>query len=77
MILPYIKAFQGEVSLSFLLLPIWRLDLFKTAFFDVPLHMNFSQASKQRSRYDLRHILKDTVVDIKPNDAVTFVDNHE
>lgn len=39
--------------------------------------MNFSQASKQRSRYDLRHILKDTVVDIKPNDAVTFVDNHE
>jgi len=39
--------------------------------------MNFSQASKQRSRYDLRNILKNTIVNTKPNDAVTFVDNHD
>ncbi|KAJ6619757.1 alpha amylase [Mycena sp. CBHHK59/15] len=60
LILPYIRAFNGE-----------------TAFFDVPLHMNFHQASKHRSRYDLRTILNNTIVKVKPKDAVTFVDNHE
>lgn len=39
--------------------------------------MNFHNASTQGIEYDLRHILKDTIVDAKPNDAVTFVDNHE
>ncbi|KAG5637164.1 hypothetical protein H0H81_005567 [Sphagnurus paluster] len=39
--------------------------------------MNFCEASKKRSRYDLRNILKDTIVNAKPNDAVTFVDNHD
>ncbi|KAF9468078.1 glycoside hydrolase family 13 protein [Collybia nuda] len=60
-----------------LLLPYVRAFRGETAFFDVPLHMNFNQASKQRSRYDLRNILKDTLISIKPNDAVTFVDNHD
>ncbi|KAJ6494839.1 glycoside hydrolase family 13 protein [Mycena vitilis] len=55
-ILPYIKAFQGE-----------------TAFFDVPLHMNFHHASKDRSQYDLRKILNHTIAKEKPKDAVTFV----
>ena len=49
----------------------------QTAFFDVPLHMNFHQASRERTRYDLRTILRDTIVKVKPDDAVTFVDNHE
>ncbi|KAJ3507016.1 hypothetical protein NLJ89_g6539 [Agrocybe chaxingu] len=48
-----------------------------TTFFDVPLHMNFNQASRERTRYDLRKILRDTIVQVKPNDAVTFVDNHD
>lgn len=39
--------------------------------------MNLCQASRQRSRYDLRYILKDTLSQRKPRDAVTFVDNHE
>lgn len=60
-----------------MILPYIRMFQGETAFFDVPLHMNFSQASKQRSRYDLRNILKDTIVNTKPNDAVTFVDNHD
>ncbi|KAF8626998.1 hypothetical protein AX15_004582 [Amanita polypyramis BW_CC] len=47
------------------------------AFFDVPLHMNFHNASRRRSQYDLRRVLNGTVVNIRPNDAVTFVDNHE
>lgn len=49
----------------------------QTAFFDVPLKMNFHEASKAGSRYDLRTILSNTIVQTKPGDAVTFVDNHE
>ncbi|KAF8896358.1 glycoside hydrolase family 13 protein [Infundibulicybe gibba] len=57
-----------------LLLPYIRAFKGETAFFDVPLHMNFNQASRQRARYDLRNVLKETVLSIKPNDAVTFVE---
>ncbi|TFK75239.1 glycoside hydrolase family 13 protein [Pluteus cervinus] len=49
----------------------------ESSFFDVPLHMNFSEASKRRNRYDLRTIFDNTVVKTYPNDAVTFVDNHD
>lgn len=49
----------------------------QTAFFDVPLHENFHQASRSGSSYDLRHILDNSLVAIRPKDAVTFVDNHE
>ena len=49
----------------------------QTAFFDVPLHENFHQASKSGSSYDLRRILDNSLVAIRPGDAVTFVDNHE
>ncbi|KAI9566785.1 glycoside hydrolase family 13 protein [Boletus coccyginus] len=48
-----------------------------TAFFDVPLHENFHRASKSGSSYDLRRILDNSLVAIRPGDAVTFVDNHE
>ncbi|KAF8149917.1 glycoside hydrolase family 13 protein [Crassisporium funariophilum] len=60
-----------------LILPYIRAFKGETAFFDVPLHMNFHQASRERTRYDLRRILRETIVQVKPNDAVTFVDNHE
>ncbi|KAF8233221.1 glycoside hydrolase family 13 protein [Tricholoma matsutake] len=60
-----------------MILPYIRAFKGETAFFDVPLHMNFNRASEQRSRYDLRTILKDTIVNVKPDDAVTFVDNHD
>ncbi|KAJ3547539.1 hypothetical protein NM688_g5396 [Phlebia brevispora] len=46
-------------------------------FFDVPLHYNFRNASKAGSAYDLRTILDRTVVQLRPGDAVTFVDNHD
>lgn len=39
--------------------------------------MNLHNASKRTGKYDLRNILKDSLVNVKPNDAVTFVDNHE
>jgi alpha-amylase len=49
----------------------------ETSFFDVPLHQNFHEASEQGPKYDLRKILNRTVVKSYPNDAVTFVDNHD
>ncbi|TFK40368.1 glycoside hydrolase family 13 protein [Crucibulum laeve] len=60
-----------------LIMPYIRAFKGETSFFDVPLHMNLCKASRQRSRYDLRTILHDTIVGVKPHDAVTFVDNHE
>ncbi|THH20757.1 hypothetical protein EW146_g677 [Bondarzewia mesenterica] len=62
LILSYIRAFEGQVQL---------------AFFDVPLHGNFHEASKNGSKYDLRTILNTTVVKMRPGDAVIFVDNHD
>ncbi|KDR76242.1 hypothetical protein GALMADRAFT_247535 [Galerina marginata CBS 339.88] len=60
-----------------LIMPYIRAFKGETAFFDVPLHMNFNQASRERTRYDLRRILQNTIVGTKPDDAVTFVDNHD
>ena len=44
--------------------------------FDVPLHYNFSSASKDEN-YDLTTIFNNTLVKENPNKAVTFVDNHD
>ncbi len=44
--------------------------------FDVPLHYNFSQASKDE-HYDLTQILSNTLTKENPAKAVTFVDNHD
>lgn len=45
--------------------------------FDAPLHHNFSKASVQKEDYDLREILKVSLVESRPEHAVTFVDNHD
>ena len=45
--------------------------------FDVPFHMNMFDASHQRENYDLRDIFKNTLVLNNPDNAVTFVDNHD
>ncbi len=44
--------------------------------FDVPLHYNFHRASRQKGYYDLRNILKGTLMEEQPTLAITFVDNH-
>ena len=49
----------------------------KTNLFDVPLHYNMFQASREGKDYDLRNILKDTLVEHHCDLAVTFVDNHD
>lgn len=53
------------------------LGIYQASFFDVPLHEKFWLASKAGSSYDLRKIFEDTVISLRPKDAVTFVDNHE
>ncbi len=74
-VLSWVRAFQGQVYiLCSHSLPALR-NSFQTAFFDVPLHDNFHHAS--RRRFDLRRILDNTLLKARPNDAVTFVDNHE
>lgn len=45
--------------------------------FDVPLHFNLHHASKSNGYYDMRYILKNTLVSSDPEMAVTFVDNHD
>jgi len=48
-----------------------------SAFFDVPLHYKLHEASKQGLKFDLRTIFQRTLVERRPWDAVTFVDNHD
>ncbi|KAE9400227.1 glycoside hydrolase family 13 protein [Gymnopus androsaceus JB14] len=55
-------------------LPYTRAFKGETAFFDVPLHMNFHHASQQYSQYDLRTIMNNSLVKAKPGYAVTFVE---
>lgn len=45
--------------------------------FDVPLHFNFHHASVSDSQYDMSKILDNTLVQQKPELAITFVDNHD
>lgn len=45
--------------------------------FDVSLHYNFFNASRAGGDYDLRCILDHTLVRERPENAVTFVDNHD
>lgn len=45
--------------------------------FDVPLHMNFHNASCGNGQFDMRTLLEDTLVSKRSMNAVTFVDNHD
>ncbi|THH06432.1 hypothetical protein EW145_g4101 [Phellinidium pouzarii] len=68
------EFWTGDISL---LEEYVRLLHGSSSFFDVPLHYNLHNASKHGQHYDLRNILKGTLVERRPWDAVTFVDNHE
>lgn len=52
---------------------------YRFSLFDVSLHYNLHKASiaERRDDYDLRGILKNTLVEREPQHAVTFVDNHD
>ena len=50
---------------------------FKVSLFDVPLHYNLYSASISGGNYDMRNIFENTLVKENPNNAITFVDNHD
>ena len=43
----------------------------------MPLHFNFARASESGGNFDMRRIFEGTLVDARPERAVTFVDNHD
>lgn len=45
--------------------------------FDVPLHYNFLDASNSNGFYDMRTILNGSLLQVNPDQAITFVDNHD
>ena len=45
--------------------------------FDVALHFQFFHAAESGSDYDIRQLLDRTLVAARPDNAVTFVDNHD
>lgn len=45
--------------------------------FDVPLHFNFYNASVSNGEFDMRNLLRNTLMERNPIRAVTFVDNHD
>jgi len=49
----------------------------RTQIFDSLLHHNFFIASKEGNTFDMRTILNNTLVEMAPDSAVTFVDNHD
>ncbi|MGF1493975.1 MAG: alpha-amylase [Microcoleaceae cyanobacterium] len=57
----------------------WYLNALgdRMSVFDVPLHYNFYYASKAGGNYDMRFILNGTLMQQRPWQSVTFVDNHD
>ena len=47
------------------------------ALFDVPLHFHFHEASVSDGNFDLSQLFANTLVGIRPELAVTFVENHD
>ncbi|MEK0315496.1 alpha-amylase [Cohnella sp. 56] len=49
----------------------------RISLFDVRLHYNLHEASEKGADYDLTKLFDDTLVQTNPQNAVTFVDNHD
>lgn len=45
--------------------------------FDAPLHYNFKEAGEAKANFDLRKIWDGSIVQARPVDAVTCVENHD
>lgn len=84
----WITYIKTEVKDCFMMGEFWKDKVEKLSefsdkmddlisFFDVPLHYNFFQASKEGKDYDLRNILKNTFLEWKPGSSVSFVENHD
>ncbi len=83
--IPYLRAYKHQDF--FCVGEFWHGDVNKLlnyldevhdqfSLFDVPLHYHFYDACHNEN-YDMSKILDNTLVKCKPNNAVTFVDNHD
>jgi alpha-amylase len=45
--------------------------------FDVPLHFNIRDMSYAEGNYNMAHILNNTLLQRRPKQAITFIDNHD
>ncbi len=85
----WIDHLNGSFNKNFLVIgEYWKSDVAvllqyieatqgKIQLFDVPLHHNLYHASLQGPAYDLRTIFDNTLIQQKPELAITFVDNHD
>ena len=87
----WIKEIKNSVSPNtniFIIGEYWKNDAFKlneyinqlenqVSLFDIPLHYNFYNASISDENYDMRCILDNTLLKNNPQNAITFVDNHD
>ncbi len=64
--------YSKESMAAYLEATEYNIDLF-----DVPLHFHLEEASKSNGNYDMRKIFDNTIVSDFPEQAVTFVDNHD
>ena len=58
---------------------LYYLDMVdnEMSLFDVALHYNFYNASRSGGQFGMRNIFQNTLVQQRPGNAVTFVDNHD
>lgn len=84
----WITYIKTEVKDCFMMGEFWKDKVEKISdfsdkmddlisFFDVPLHYNFFQASKEGKNYDMRNIVKNTFLEWNPMSSVSFVENHD
>ena len=68
----YWDPFNISNLLQYIMLTGERMSLF-----DAPLHLNLHTASKSGKDYDLTSIFNNTLVEARPDLAVTLVENHD
>lgn len=49
----------------------------RVSLFDFPLFFNFRAASENGANFDMRNIVKGTLLESRPQNAATFVENHD
>ena len=84
----HVRSAEGSKSKAFCVGEFWKdsvdslvayLEALGTQFscFDSPLQAKFKEAGEAKGNFDLRTIFDNTLVQRRPLDAVTLVDNHD
>ena len=85
----WLRDFRAHAGSSlFTVAEYWSADLsallhylevtdYSLSLFDVPLHYNFFNAGNAEGSYDMRYLVSGSLTELYPDNAVTFVDNHD